>query len=76
MYKTIQNNTFAIVQTDKAILIEFSTDKGKFKSWIPKSYLIINAKRHLLIHRNFLVKLCELAKQELQSKDNLIIFKP
>lgn len=75
MYKTIQNNTFAIVQTDKAILIEFSTDKGKFKSWIPKTQLIINAKKHLLINRAFIVKLCEIAKKELNAS-NLIIFKP
>lgn len=75
MYKTIQNNTFAIVQTEKAILIEFSTDKGKFKTWVPKSQLIINAKKHLLIHKTFLIKLCEMAKKELNG-NNLIVFKP
>jgi len=75
MYKIILNQTRAIKQTNDAMLIQFTTDLGKFTSWVPKSMLIINAKLNLLLHSSFIATLKTEAGKFFKTEIELIKFR-
>lgn len=77
MYKIILTPSHAIRQTERALLIQFTTEYGKFTYWIPKSSFIINNKLNLLIHSDFLGVLKTKASKKFNTnKEGIIRYRP